>query len=148
MVALAQHEGSVWYVQVLVEFGAPRGLHAMVGPQNLWSVIDDDSFVGFLAGMRRCKRQMVRRMPILGEHDVIKVICKTVDQRHYLMPARYRKASSRTEIILQVDCDQHVSITDRYSRHGFNSDPSDVGRTGQPSRSKLLPPELDMSRSF
>ena len=89
MVALAQHQGGMWYGQVLMEFGASRGLHAMVGPQNLRAIIDDDGFIGFLAGMRRCKRQMVRRMPILGEHDVIKVVCKTVDERHHLMPARY-----------------------------------------------------------
>ena len=55
--------------------------------------------------------------------DVLEAAPQAIDDGYDLMPARHRKASSRTEIILQVDCDQHVSVTDRYSRHGFNSDP-------------------------
>src|SRR3970040_769343 len=59
MDTFAQHEPGVGNVQVLMEFGAARGLNAMVWPKNLWPILGDDGVVGLLAGMRRRDRKMV-----------------------------------------------------------------------------------------
>ena len=53
MDALAQNERRVGNVQVVVEFGTSCGSNTMVRPKNLRPIVDDDSVVGLLAGMRR-----------------------------------------------------------------------------------------------
>ncbi len=55
--------------------------------------------------MRRRERQMVRRMPVLGQHDVLKALSETIDQRNDLVSARHGQASPRAEVILNVDDD-------------------------------------------
>jgi hypothetical protein len=48
---------------------------------------------------------MVRRMPVLGQHDVLEALGETVNQWNNLIPAWHRQASSGTEVILDVDHD-------------------------------------------
>ena len=46
---------------------------------------------------------MVGRMPILGQHYVLKALSKTIDQRNHLVPARHGQVSPRAEVVLNVD---------------------------------------------
>ena len=69
--------------------------------------------------MRRRKRQMTARVPILGQHHMPKSPGQPVDHRHDLVAARHRKRAARAEIVLDVDHQQHIAIADRkLFRHG------------------------------
>jgi hypothetical protein len=62
--------------------------------------------------MARRKREMLRRMPILRQHDITKARGETVDDRHNFVAVRHRQCAARTKIVLHVDDDQHVSGAD------------------------------------
>ncbi len=54
-----------------LEGGAGRALDTVVGPQNLRSVGKLDQLERHLPRVRGRERNMPRRMPVLGEHDVL-----------------------------------------------------------------------------
>ena len=57
-------------LEVPVERGAGRALHAMVRPQDLRAVGSRDGVVGLLAGMAEAKDRWPARVPVLGQHDM------------------------------------------------------------------------------
>ena len=58
------------------------------------------------------KGQMPRWMPILRQHDVLKVLRKLVDYRHDLIAVRHGKRAARAEIVLYVDDNEDVVVRD------------------------------------
>ena len=55
---------------------------------------------------------MARRMPILGQHDVLEPLGQPIDQRHDLVAARNCQPPAGAEVVLDVDDHQDVSIAD------------------------------------
>jgi hypothetical protein len=55
-------------------------------------------------------------MPVLGEHNVPEAARELIDERHDLIARRDGKASTGTEIILNIDYDQDVTIG-HFTRH-------------------------------
>jgi len=53
---------------------------------------------------------MVMWVPVLGDNDVCKAPGKPIYDGDHIAAAWHRKATSGTEIILDIDHDQHVGI--------------------------------------
>src|SRR6266436_7008728 len=111
--AFAQDELGVWNLQTVVELRAGRALNAMIRPQDLLSVVDGDGLEWTLAPVRRCKRAVAGRMPILRQHHVPEARCDAIDDRHDFVAARNGKLAARTEVILDGDHQQDVAFADR-----------------------------------
>ena len=112
VVALAQNQLGMADVQAGVKSSTCGSLHAMVRPEDLPAIGDVDRFEGLLAGMRRCKRQMPARMPVLRKHYVREFGRQGIDQGHNLVATRYGEAAAWTEIVLDVDNEKHIVLAD------------------------------------
>ena len=55
---------------------------------------------------------MAARMPVLGQHHMLETPGQQVDHGHDLVAARNRKTAARTEVVLDVDHQQDIAITD------------------------------------
>src|SRR5262249_23946817 len=134
--ALADDEGGMRNLQVVAKRGAGGFLHAMIGPEHLKPVSGFDCLKRLLSRMRRCKRQVPGRMPVLGEHDVGELAGDTVDDRHDLVPARHGEAAARAKILLHVDHEENVPLGGRY---GVGHDPPpDFARRWSTSAARRL----------
>src|SRR5206468_8279593 len=80
--------------------------------------------------MRRGKRNVVGRVPVLGHHHVGKILGHAVDDRDDLIAVFHRKAAAGKEAVLHVDDDQHAPIVDRdflrRARHSRRSEKDDA----------------------
>src|SRR5262249_20246482 len=115
--ALAQDELGVRNLQVVVELRTGRGLNAMIRPHDLLSVADRDGPEWTLSAMRRWKRVVAGRVPILRQHHVVEARGDAIDDRHDFIAARNGKFATRTEVILDIDDQQDVAFPDRDRRH-------------------------------
>ena len=52
------------------------------------------------------KARMMRRVPVLGQDDVLEIMHELVDDGHDLVAARDGERAARAEIVLQIDNDQ------------------------------------------
>ena len=68
--------------------------------------------------MRAGERLMPRRMPVLGENDVLESRCDGVDDGDDLVAAGNRQRSARAEIILHVGDEENVLRGDLNFVHG------------------------------
>ena len=110
MIALAQDQFGMGNVQVGVKSGAGGSLHAVIRPEDLPAIGDIDRLERLLAGMRRRKRQMPARMPVLREHDVREFGRQRINQRHNFIAARHGEATAGTEVVLDVDNEKHIAL--------------------------------------
>ena len=78
-------------------------LNAVIGPQGLRPIAEVDLFEGLLAGVYRCKRGVVRVVPVLGEDNVLKERGDAMDCRDYGVALGNGKRAAGAEIILHVD---------------------------------------------
>src|SRR5262245_46651534 len=62
--------------------------------------------------MRRRKRQMPARMPILREHDVREFGRQGIYHRHNFMAVRHGEAAAGTEVVLDVDNEKRIALAD------------------------------------
>src|SRR5262249_60713710 len=96
--ALSQDELGVRNLQVVVELCTGRVLNAMIRPQDLLSVVDRDGLEWTFAAMRRCKRVVAGRGPILRQHHVVEARGDAIADRHDFIAARNGPVSHRTEL--------------------------------------------------
>ena len=82
----------------------------MIRPQDLVSVRQPNRFERLCPSMRRSKRDMLGRMPVLSQHDVRKGPGDPIYDRHDLLALLYREASARKETVLNIDHDEHTSL--------------------------------------
>jgi hypothetical protein len=52
-------------------------------------------------------------MPVLGQHDMIKTYGEAIDNRHHRVRIANRKRPTGAEIVLHVDDQQQVIVTER-----------------------------------
>ncbi len=97
---------------VLGDVGARRPLDAMVWPQHLVAIRQRDDLERRLAGMRGRKRDVSRRVPVLGQHDMGELRRDPIDDGHDLIAVLHRQAPSGQEAVLHVDDDQHGRVVD------------------------------------
>src|SRR5262249_51350548 len=97
--------------QIGMKLGAAGGLNAMVGPEHLRSISNSRGLERLLARVRRGKRVMSGRMPILRQHHVLETAGQMIDQRHDLVAARHRQPAARAEIVLHVDHHKDVAVS-------------------------------------
>ena len=90
--------------------GPIGALEAMLGPKRLLAIWHRDAFEWARSRMRCDERTVARRMPILGQHHVIKAFGETVDNRHHGIAFGNRKRAARTEIVLHIDYQQQVIV--------------------------------------
>src|SRR3954447_4196517 len=62
--------------------------------------------------MRRRKRAMACRMPVLGQRDMAETFGEAINDRHHCVAIAHRKRPARTEIILHVDYQQQVTVSE------------------------------------
>src|SRR5262249_62042017 len=79
--ALAQNELGVRNLQVVVELRTGGVLNAVIRPQDLLSVVDRDGLERTFVAMRRCKRVVAGRMPILRQHHLLEGAADAVEHR-------------------------------------------------------------------
>lgn len=77
--AFAEDEFGVGDVQGGVEGCAFGVLEGVIGPERLGAVVGVDRFVGLL-GMGGGEGDVLRRVPVLGEDDVVEFFCEGVDE--------------------------------------------------------------------
>ena len=99
-------------LQAVVELGARRALHTMIRPQNLRPIGERDGLERAPAGMRRCKRVVAGRVPILRQHHVAETSRDAIDDRHDVVPIGDGKLAARTEVVLDVHDQQDVAVSD------------------------------------
>ena len=64
---------------------------------------------------------MARRVPVLGQDDMLELDRQTVDQRHHLIAAWHRQLTAWAEVILKIDDQKDVPVADAGS---FSHEPS------------------------
>jgi hypothetical protein len=82
----------------------------MVRPKHLLAVGEIDGFERLLAGMRCCKRDMARGVPVLRHHHIGKALGDAVDDGNDLLAVFDREAAARKETVLHVDDEQRGSL--------------------------------------
>ncbi len=102
-------------VEIPMEGSSLGSLHAMVGPRNLFPVVQGHRAERLLARVRRRKGQMSRGMPVLSCGHVVEIRRQAIDHLHDRVAVRYFECASGTEIVLHVDDEQYV----RRARSGF-----------------------------
>jgi hypothetical protein len=55
---------------------------------------------------------MARRMPILGQDNMVEALSEAIDDRNHGIAVSNRKRAAGAEIILHVDYQQQIIITD------------------------------------
>jgi hypothetical protein len=135
--AFAQDQFGVRYLQAAMEFGSAGCLDTVIGPEHLRAVRHRNGFERLLAWMRRRKRTVPARVPVLRQDDVRKASGKVVDDRHDLIAIRNRKRPAGTKIILYVDDQQDVAVTNgEIDRHCPSCPlPTDASDRGAPNLS-------------
>src|SRR5262249_30238336 len=79
--------------------------------QRTWSPVGQlDCFERLLPGMCRCKRDVVRRMPVLSHHDVREGPGDPFYDRNSLPPVLSGEPPARKETVLHIHYDQHASL--------------------------------------
>src|SRR4026207_25830 len=79
-VALADDQLGVRDLEVLVEVGAGRALHAVIRPEHLGAVLELYGLEGLRPGMRGGERDVPRGVPVRGQDHVIEPGRETVHQ--------------------------------------------------------------------
>src|SRR4051812_48821923 len=97
---------------------AARALHAVLGPQRLLSIAHAHLFEGMLVWVRAGERLMSRRMPVLGENDVLESRRDGVDDGDDLVAAGNGQGPAGAEIILHVGDEEDVLRIDLNIVHG------------------------------
>lgn len=82
-------------------------LDYVIGPKGLGAVVDIDGFEVFFA-VGRSERDVLRRMPVLRENDVINFFCEGVDDRDDSVSIGDGQAASGHEVVLDVDDEEGV----------------------------------------
>src|SRR5438876_7976898 len=83
----------------------------MIRPQNLRPIGERDGLERAPAGMRRCKRVVAGRVPILRQHHLAETPGEAIDDRHDVVAMRDGKLAARTEVVLDVDDQQDVAVS-------------------------------------
>ena len=60
--------------------------------------------------MRRGEGAMARRMPILGQDDMIEAFGKAIDDRNHAIAVGNRQRTAGAEIVLHVDNQQQIIV--------------------------------------
>jgi hypothetical protein len=94
--------------EILVQVGARRALHAVIGPEDLRAVGQLRRLERLLARMRRRERDVTRRVPVLREHDVLERGRQAVDERDDLIAFLHRQRAARGKAVLYVDHEENV----------------------------------------
>jgi hypothetical protein len=55
---------------------------------------------------------MVRRVPVLRQHNMVEPRCQLVDEGHDFVTARNGEPAARTEIVLHIDHQQQIARAD------------------------------------
>jgi hypothetical protein len=85
-----------------------RVLNAMDRPQDLFDPVEHDAVTGFFARMIGREAAVVRRMPIFGGDDEIKVSLQFVGDRDDFITVRHRQGAAGQKVILKIDDDQRL----------------------------------------
>src|SRR6267154_5673020 len=95
--------------------------HAMIWPiyLSIPSKRQITDLVKWLHVMCRSKRNMALRVPILSKYYVIKFLRQPIYGRHNLIPIRHRKPAAWTEVVLDINHQQNVTIL--FYFHRFSS---------------------------
>ena len=92
------------------DLGAVGALDAMVGPEDLRTVMQFDRLEGLLAGMARGEGGMALRMPVLRQNDMAEGLGEPVDRRDHRIAVGHGERAAGQEIVLNVDDDEDVLL--------------------------------------
>ena len=104
----AQDEFGPGELEPGVEFRARGALHAVIGPERLFAVAHVHLFERMLAGMGAGEGVMARRMPVLGENDVLEARRDAMNDRDDCVAVGHGKSPAGAEVILYVDDEEYV----------------------------------------
>lgn len=85
VVAFAQDQLGMGYVEGGMEFGAPGALHAVVWPLHLRTVRQQDRLQRNAARVHGGKRQMTAGVPVLRQDHLAEATRQSIDQWHDLV---------------------------------------------------------------
>lgn len=93
-----------------MEGGPGRALHAMMRPEDLRTIVQFDRLERCPAGMAGGEGGVSGRMPVLRQHDMAKAAPERVHDGHDRIAIRHREIAAGTEIVLDVDDEQHGPV--------------------------------------
>ena len=82
----------------------------MFGPKGLGTIRNLDGFEGLFAGVGGSEGDVLRRVPVLGENDVIESLRKRIDKGSDLIAFGYGERSARAEVVLEIDDEESVGL--------------------------------------
>jgi len=83
-------------------------LKTVFGPEGLGTVREWDGLEGLFAGMSGSEGDVLRRVPVLGENDVIESLRESVDEGNDLISFGYGERSAGAEVVLEIDDQESV----------------------------------------
>ena len=105
--AFAQDEFGVRDIEAGMEGCAGGVLQAVFGPQGLRAIGGLNRLEGLLV-MRGGEGDVLGRMPVLGENDVVELLRESVDDGNNLIAFGDSECSTRHEVVLDVDDEESV----------------------------------------
>ena len=108
IVSLANNQIRAVLLQLHMELCAHAALNTVVRPKNLWPIRHINHVVRAPALMRRGKRGMARRVPVLCQDDRIKISHQRIDTLHNCITLRHSKCAARAKIVLNVDHNERL----------------------------------------
>ena len=106
--ALAQNQLRLRKMKRRMKLRAPCPLNAVIGPKRLRPIGNLDRIEMPLSLVHAGKGMVSRRMPVLGKNDVLESRRDPVNDVDDLVAIGDGKRATRTEIILNIDHDQHI----------------------------------------
>ena len=128
--AFPQNQFRLWQVQPSMQSRAFRPLHAVVRPQRLLSIGRCDAIVGLAAIVCTGKRNVPRRVPVLRKQNVPKPRSDLLNHRNHFIAVRNCKRAARTKVILYINDEQDIRVTNLHLESFQLGLPNRSWRTG------------------
>ena len=87
--------------------GARASSDAMVGPEHLFSRRERNAVENVTARMARGERDVVWRVPVLGQNDMPELPHQAVDDGKDCLGVRDGETTAGTEVVLDIDDDEN-----------------------------------------
>jgi hypothetical protein len=91
-----------------MEVGSPGALDAVIRPQSLRTVAKFNLLEGLFAGVRGGEGIVVGSVPVLGEDDVLEMLCGAMDRPDDRVTVGNGECAAGAEIVLHVDDKEDV----------------------------------------
>ena len=98
-----------------MKLGILRALHTMRRPKYLRTIIQLDGVKRLFTHVVFSKRNMIGRVPILSEYNILKMFRQVINDRYDFIAIWHSKIAIRSKAVLYIDDDQGCIFGVHYS---------------------------------